>query len=93
MRDVAVIGIGLSKWGELWDRGIRDLFTEAGTNAIDNAGVDKIEAIFVGCMTGGMFTGQEHIGAMVAELSPVLVCIGASGDPRGTLADRLGKVL
>jgi acetyl-CoA C-acetyltransferase len=67
MRDVAVIGVGLSKWGELWDRGIRDLFTEAGTNAIDNAGVDKIEAIFVGCMTGGMFTQQEHIGAMVAD--------------------------
>ena len=74
MRDVAVIGVGLSQWGELWDRGIRDLFTEAGTNAIDNAGVDKVEAIFVGCMSGGMFTQQEHIGAMVADylgLAPI----------------------
>ena len=67
MRDVAVIGVGLSKWGELWDRSIRDLFAEAALNALDDAGVEKIEALFVGCMTGGLFTGQEHIGALVAD--------------------------
>jgi len=67
MRDVAVIGVGLSAWGELWDRSIRDLFAEAGLAALDDAGVEKIEALFVGCMTGGLFTGQEHIGALVAD--------------------------
>ena len=67
MRDVAVIGVGLSAWGELWDRSIRDLFVEAAVNAIGDAGVDKIEALFVGCMSGGMFTEQEHIGALVAD--------------------------
>ncbi len=67
MRDVAVIGVGLSAWGELWDRSLRDLFVEAALNAVEDAGVDSVEAIFVGCMTGGLFAQQEHIGALVAD--------------------------
>ncbi|MHC4223268.1 MAG: thiolase family protein, partial [Planctomycetota bacterium] len=67
MRDVAVIGVGLSKWGEVWEQSLRDLFVEAGLNALDDAGVDKIESIFVGCMSGGLFAGQEHLGALMAD--------------------------
>ena len=26
MREVCVIGVGMNKWGELWDKSIRDLF-------------------------------------------------------------------
>ena len=74
MRDVAIIGVGLSKWGELWDQSIRDLIAEAGLNAMDDAGTDAIEHIFVGCMSGGLFTQQEHLGALAADymgLAPV----------------------
>jgi len=67
MRDVAVIGVGLSKWGELWKQSIRDLCAEAGLAAIDDAGTDRLDAIFVGCMSGGLFTHQEHIGALMAD--------------------------
>ena len=68
MRDVAVIGVGMNpKWGELWDKSIRTLFTEAGLAAIDDAGVDKIEAMYIGCMSGGLFVGQEHLGSMLAD--------------------------
>jgi len=67
MRDVAIIGVGLSKWGELWDRSLRDLFVEAGVNALDDAGVDKVDMMFVGCMSGGLFAGQEHLGALMAD--------------------------
>ena len=38
MREVAVIGVGLSRWGELWRRSLRDLFTEAALEAIKDAG-------------------------------------------------------
>lgn len=34
MRDVAVIGVGLTKFGELWDRSFRQLTAEAGSKAI-----------------------------------------------------------
>ena len=68
MRDVAVIGVGMNpKWGELWDKSIRTLFTEAGLAAIDDAGVDKIEAMYIGCMSGGLFVGQEHLGSMLTD--------------------------
>lgn len=67
MRDVAIIGIGMNKWGELWDSALRDIFTEAALMAIDDAGVDRIDSMYVGCMTSGLFVGQEHIGAMLSD--------------------------
>lgn len=67
MREVAVIGIGMSKWGECWTKSLRDLFVEAALAAIDDAGVDHIDSMYVGCMSGGLFNGQEHIGALMAD--------------------------
>ena len=67
MRDVAVVGIGIMKWGELWRKSFRDIFTEAALNALDDAGLDKIDSLIVGCMTGGLFVGQEHVGAIMAD--------------------------
>jgi acetyl-CoA C-acetyltransferase len=67
MRDVAVVGIGIMKWGELWEKSFRDIFSEAALNAMDDAGVDHIDSLYVGCMSGGLFVGQEHIGAIMAD--------------------------
>ncbi len=67
MRDVAVIGIGIMKWGELWEKSFRDMFVEAALNAMDDAHVDHIDSMYIGCMSGGLFVGQEHIGAVMAD--------------------------
>jgi acetyl-CoA C-acetyltransferase len=67
MREVAIIGAGLTKFGELWDKSFRDLFVEAGLKAIDDAGVDHLDSMYVGTMSGGLFVGQEHIGALMAD--------------------------
>jgi len=71
MRDVAVIGLGLTKFGELWDKSFRQLIAEAGSKAILDAGIEgkEIDAIYVGSMSSGRFIGQEHIGALVADIS------------------------
>ena len=45
----------------------RDLWVDAAMAAIKNSGVDHIDSIYVGCMSGGLFTGQEHIGAIMAD--------------------------
>ena len=37
MRDVAVIGIGCTKFGEKWESSFRDIFVEAGTLALKDA--------------------------------------------------------
>lgn len=67
MRDVAIIGVGTTHFGELWEQSLRDLAAEAALKAIDDAGVDRIDSIWAGCMTSGLFNGQEHIGALVAD--------------------------
>ena len=71
MREVAVTGIGLTKFGELWERSFRDLVAEAGAKAIIDSGVSgkDIDAMYVGSMSSGRFVGQEHVGALVADAS------------------------
>jgi acetyl-CoA C-acetyltransferase len=67
MRDVAVIGVGMNRWGELWKKSLREIWTEAALEAVDDAGVDHVDAMYVGCMSGGLFAGQEHLGALLAD--------------------------
>ena len=71
MRDVAIIGVGCTEFGELWDKSFRDLFVEAGVSAIQDANVQggKIDALYVGNMSGGRFIEQEHIGSLIADYS------------------------
>ena len=71
MRDVAVIGIGCTKFGELWDKSFRTLVVEAGEMAINDAGLsgEQIDELFVGNMSAGRFVGQEHVGALIADYS------------------------
>ncbi|MCD6411225.1 MAG: thiolase domain-containing protein [Thermoplasmata archaeon] len=75
MREVAIIGVGLTKFGELWDKSFRQLITEAGTKAILDAGIrgSEIDALYVGSMSPGRFIGQEHVGALVADSSGLTV--------------------
>ncbi|UCC40506.1 MAG: thiolase domain-containing protein [Candidatus Aminicenantes bacterium] len=67
MRDVAVIGVGMTKWGELWEKSLRDIFVETALNALDDAGVDQIGSMYVGSMSSGLFVGQEHIASLLAD--------------------------
>ncbi|MEM4295189.1 MAG: hypothetical protein QXS91_00015, partial [Candidatus Anstonellales archaeon] len=76
MRRVAIIGAGISKFGERWDKGLRDLALEAGISALEDAGIkgEQIDAGYVGNMAGGAFVGQEHIGSLLADylgLNPI----------------------
>ncbi len=67
MRDVAVIGIGMTKFGELWNKSLRELFVEAALKAMKDAGVDHIDSMYVGCMTSGLFGQQEHLASLMAD--------------------------
>lgn len=95
MVDVAVIGVGMMKWGELWDKSLRDVFVEAALNAIEDAGVDRIDSMYVGCMSSGLFVGQEHIGALLADylgLCPVAATRIESACASGGCAFRQGFI-
>lgn len=69
MRDVAIIGIGETKIGELWDLSLRELGINAGLSAIRDAGVKgvEIDKMYIGNMSAGRFINQEHIGPMIAD--------------------------
>lgn len=68
-RDVAIIGVGTTKFGELWDKGLKELVVEAGIKAVEDAGISgkQLQLLIGGNMSGGMFSGQEHIGALLAD--------------------------
>lgn len=69
MRDVAIIGIGITKFGELWDTSLRDILVNAGLRALEDAEMDggEIDAMYVGNMSAGQFIQQEHIGSLIAD--------------------------
>ncbi len=69
-RRVAIAGVGISKFGELWEQSIRDITLEAGMLCIFDSGIrgGDIDAICIGNMSAGRFTGQEHLGALAADM-------------------------
>jgi len=95
MRKVAIIGCGMSKFGEHWDSSFRELVVEAGLKAIQDANIsgEKIDAGYVGTMASGSFIGQEHIGALIADymgLNPVPITRVEGACASGGLALRQG---
>jgi acetyl-CoA C-acetyltransferase len=69
LRDVAIIGVSQTKFGELWDISFRDLISEAGLKAIEDANIEgaDLEAMFVGNMSAGLFVQQEHIASLIVD--------------------------
>jgi len=95
MRDVYAIGVGIHRFGELWDMSLRDLFGAAALAALDDAGVEEVDAAVVGCMASGPFVGQDHLAPLCAEAigllpTPVIRVEAACGS--GGLALRQGFV-
>ena len=69
MRDVAIIGVGQTKVGEHWDTSLRHLALGSLQAAMSDAGVARADALYVGNMLSGELTGQEHLGALVADFA------------------------
>jgi len=69
MRDVAVLGVGMTKFGELWDRSFREIGIEAGLQALVNARLSSgdLGALFLGNMASGSLIDQEHIGPLILD--------------------------
>ena len=59
--------VGMNKWGELWKSSLRDIAVESALKAIADAKVSRVDSIFIGCMSSGLFTGQEHMASVLAD--------------------------
>src|ERR671933_617617 len=67
MNEISVIGIGQTPVREHWNKSLRELALEAVLAALKDAHADQVDAIYVGNMLSGELTGQEHLGALIAD--------------------------
>ncbi|KYH38350.1 MAG: acetyl-CoA acetyltransferase [Candidatus Hecatellales archaeon B24] len=89
MRKTAIIGVGCTKVGEFWDKSLRDLAVEASWKALDQAGVSKVDALYVGSALCQLVQNQGNLGALIADslsLYGVEVLSVEASDASGALA-------
>jgi len=67
MRQLAIIGIGQTPVGELWDKSLREIAGEAVLAAMLDAGLEKVDGLFIGNMLSGILSRQESLGALVTD--------------------------
>jgi acetyl-CoA C-acetyltransferase len=67
MRQVAILGIGQTKIDEHWDLSLREIGGHAAFAAMQDAGVDKVDSLFVGNMLSPLVSGQNQLGAFFSD--------------------------
>ena len=67
MRQVAILGIGQTKVDEHWDKSLKELGGEACFAAMQDAGMNKVEALFVGNMLSPLIDGQNQLGTFFSD--------------------------
>ena len=69
MREVAVLGVGQTRFGELWDLSFREIGIEAGLQALVDARLSSkdLGALYLGNMASGSLIDQEHIAPLILD--------------------------
>lgn len=66
---ISVMGVGMTKFGELWEKSLVDLACQAGWEAMEDGGVEAkdIDGVVVGNMLSSSFENKGHLGALIAS--------------------------
>lgn len=67
MRKVAILGIGQTKVDEHWDKSLREIGGEAAFAAMQDAGMESVDALYVGNMLSSMVSGQNQLGTFFGD--------------------------
>ena len=67
MREVAILGIGQTKIDEHWDLSLREIGGNAAFAAMQDANMDKVDALFVGNMLSPLVSGQNQLGTFFSD--------------------------
>lgn len=69
LNNVYIIGVGEAKYGELWEKSLREIAVEAGLEAVESAGIrtKDLGAIYMGNALGGDISMQEHLSALMSD--------------------------
>ncbi len=69
MREVSIVGIGQTPVGEHWEVSLRELAVDAVRAALADGGRRAVDALYVGNALGGTISGQQHLGALLADFA------------------------
>ena len=67
MQEVAILGVGQVPVGEHWGKRLVELAGEAVFAALEDAELNRVDALYVGNMMAGMLDKQCHLGALVSD--------------------------
>jgi acetyl-CoA C-acetyltransferase len=67
MRKIAILGIGQTKIDEHWDLSLREIGGNAAFAAMQDAGMEKVDALFVGNMLSPIVSGQNQLGTFFSD--------------------------
>ncbi|WP_286229821.1 thiolase C-terminal domain-containing protein [Neobacillus mesonae] len=67
MNHVTVIGTGITKFGTMADKSLKQLLLEASFEALKEAGFPKVDAVFIGNFMSGPLANQEILGSLIAH--------------------------
>ena len=57
----------MTDFGEVWEESLRTIWAKAAFAALTDAGVESVDLITIGCMSPGLFAGQEHLASLLAD--------------------------
>jgi acetyl-CoA C-acetyltransferase len=93
MHDVAIVGVGQTPVGEHWEVSLRQLAAEAAQSALRDAGIPRVDALYVSNAYGATVSGQSQLGALVADyagLGPIEAWTVEAAEASGGAALRAG---
>lgn len=67
MRQAVILGIGQTKVDEQWDKSLREIGGEAAFAAMQDAGLEKVDTLYIGNMLSSMVSGQNQLGAFFSD--------------------------
>nr|MDO8133807.1 thiolase domain-containing protein [Candidatus Njordarchaeum guaymaensis] len=84
MRKVVVMGVGMTRLDQHFDKGIKDLFKEAVLEALEDSGCPKVDHVYVSNAYADLVCDQADLGPLLVDYSgigctPVTQIGGACG--------------
>jgi len=67
MQKIAILGIGQTSISEHWDKSLRDVAGDAAFAALQDAGMEKVDALYVGNMLSPLINGQNQLGTFISD--------------------------
>lgn len=93
MRDVAIVGIGMTPVGEHWESSLRALAGQALDAALSDSNLKHIDALYVANAYGATYSSQTHLGSLIADfvgMNGIEAFSIEAGDASGGAALRAG---